>query len=209
MKILPYAQGSDEWLAARAGIATASCFAEVMATIKSGEAAERRNYRAKLVVERLTGKPVKGFTTKAMEQGTEREPFARKAYEVRTGNLVEQVGLCMHDTLEAGASPDGLVDDDGGVEIKCPELAAHLEYIKADAEPARYFWQIQGALWITGRQWWDFASWNPEFPENLQLVVRRVTRDEQSIGRLAAEVERFMQEVQAEAERLRNLPLAA
>lgn len=180
-----------------------------MATIKSGEAAERRNYRAKLVVERLTGKPVKGFTTKAMEQGTEREPFARQAYEVRTGNLVEQVGLCLHDDIECGASPDGLINDDGGLEIKCPELAAHLEHIKADTEPARYFWQIQGALWITGRQWWDFASWNPEFPENLQLVVRRVKRDDEAIAKLAAAVAKFMDEVRAEEQSIRNLPLAA
>lgn len=200
MIIIDHPQGSEEWLASRSGIATASCFADVMAVIKSGEAASRRNYRAKLVVERLTGKPVKGFVTKAMEQGTEREPLARVAYEAETGNSVSEVGLCRHDTLECGASPDGLIGDKGGLEIKCPELATHLEYLRLKTVPADYFWQVQGGLWITGREWWDFVSFNPDFPENLQLAVRRVQRDEDAIKRLSAEVARFMDEVRAEAD---------
>lgn len=200
MIIIDHPQGSEEWLASRSGIATASCFADVMAVIKSGEAASRRNYRAKLVVERLTGKPVKGFVTKAMEQGTEREPLARVAYEAETGNSVSEVGLCRHDTLECGASPDGLIGDKGGLEIKCPELATHLEYLRLKTVPAEYFWQVQGGLWITGREWWDFVSFNPDFPENLQLAVRRVQRDEDAMKRLSAEVARFMDEVRAEAD---------
>lgn len=200
MIIIDHPQGSEEWLASRSGIATASRFADVMAVIKSGEAASRRNYRAKLVVERLTGKPVKGFVTKAMEQGTEREPLARVAYEAETGNSVSEVGLCRHDTLECGASPDGLIGDKGGLEIKCPELATHLEYLRLKTVPAEYFWQVQGGLWITGREWWDFVSFNPDFPENLQLAVRRVQRDEDAIKRLSAEVARFMDEVRAEAD---------
>lgn len=200
MIIIDHPQGSEEWLASRSGIATASCFADVMAVIKSGEAASRRNYRAKLVVERLTGKPVKGFVTKAMEQGTEREPLARVAYEAETGNSVSEVGLCRHDTLECGASPDGLIGDKGGLEIKCPELATHLEYLRLKTVPVEYFWQVQGGLWITGREWWDFVSFNPDFPENLQLAVRRVQRDEDAIKRLSAEVARFMDEVRAEAD---------
>lgn len=209
MIVIDHPQGSDEWLASRSGIATASCFADVMAVIKSGEAAGRRNYRAKLVVERLTGKPVKGFVTKAMEQGTEREPLARIAYEAETGLSVSQVGLCRHDTLECGASPDGLIGDKGGLEIKCPELATHLEYLRLTGVPVEYFWQVQGALWITGREWWDFASFNPDFPERLQLSVRRVLRDETAISRLAAEVARFMDEVRDEAETLFAMPEAA
>lgn len=212
MKALEHEQGSDGWLAARAGIATASCFADIMATVKSGgEASDRKNYRARLVVERLTGKPVPTFQNSAMKQGQEREPFARNAYQVKTGNLVEEVGLCLHDELAAGASPDGLVDDDGGLEIKSPELAAHLRYLKLEkgCAPAEYFWQVQGGMWITGRAWWDFASWNPDFPENLQLTIRRVQRDEEAIKKLAAEVARFMDEVRAEEASVRALPLAA
>jgi hypothetical protein len=205
MRMIEHPQGSEEWLASRAGIATASCFADIMATIKTGEAASRRNYRAKLVVERLTGKAVRGFTTKAMEQGTEREPAARLAYEAETGASVLQVGLCLHDTLEAGASPDGLIAADGGLELKCPELATHLEYLKLKTEPPEYTWQIQGGMWITGRKWWDFASFNPDFPENLQLVVRRVMRNESAIDKLAGEVARFMDEVRAEEQAMRRL----
>jgi hypothetical protein len=208
VKILPHIQGSDEWLAARAGLATASCFADIMATLKSGgEAVERRNYRARLVVERLTGKPVSTYQNKSMQQGQEREPFARRAYEVKTANLVEEVGLCLHDELECGASPDGLIDDDGGLEIKCPELSAHLRYLKLEkgCPPPEYFWQVQGALWITGREYWDFASWNPDFPENLQLVIRRVARDKQAIDKLAGEVARFMDEVRGEVEAVSKL----
>lgn len=209
MKIIDFPQGTPEWLASRAGIATASEFSAIMARIKSGEAAERRNYRAKLVVERLTKKPILTFQSAAMKQGQEREPDARIAYMVRTGAVVDQVGLCRHDELEAGASPDGLISADGGLEIKCPELAAHLAYLRMKAEPQEYTWQIQGGMWITGRQWWDFVSYNPDFPEHLQLVVRRIRRDEAAIEQLAAEVAKFMDEVRAEEQQIRSLPVAA
>ena len=124
------AQGTPEWLLERAGLATASRFSDVLATIKSGEAAVRRSYRAELVVERLTGKPTEqGFVSQAMREGTEREPFARMEYEARTGFMVQEVGLIRHATIEAGASPDGLIDDsDGGLELKCPTAATHFGY---------------------------------------------------------------------------------
>jgi hypothetical protein len=202
-------QGSPEWLADRCGVASASRFAAIMATIKSGEAAERRNYRSDLLVERLTGKPLETFTTNAMKQGIEREPFARQAYESRTGNLVEQVGFCRHDVIQAGASPDGLIDEDGGIEIKCPERSAHLRYLQQDMEPPEYTWQIQGGMWITGRQWWEFVSWNPDFPEHLQLIVRRIKRNEEAIAKLATEVKKFLAEVDAEMERIQNMRQAA
>lgn len=197
---IQHPQGSAEWLAARAGIATASGFADIMAATKSGESASRRNYRAQLVVERLTGKPLPTYQSAAMRQGTEREPDARLAYMERTGAVVETVGFFRHDTIEAGASPDGLIDLAGGLEIKCPEPANHLAYLKLQAEPPEYTWQIQGNLWILEREWWDFVSYNPDFPPKLQLVVRRIPRDEKRIANLAANVERFMQEVMRETE---------
>lgn len=199
MRIIDCEQGAPEWHAARAGLATASCFADVLATIKTGEAAARRNYRVKLVVERLTGKALNGgFQSAAMLQGIEREPFAREAYEATTGRLVQEVGFIVADEYEAGCSPDGLIDDDGGLEIKCPELAAHLEYLRTPTEPAAYTPQIQGSMWITGRAYWDFVSFNPEFPASLQLVVRRVKRDEAYIAKLQAAVALFMREVREE-----------
>lgn len=202
-------QGTDEWRLARAGIATASRFSDVMAKIKTGEAASRKNYRTDLVVERLTGKPLESFTTAAMKQGIEREPFARMAYESRTGLIVREVGFFRHDTLEAGASPDGFADEWIGLEIKCPERSAHLSYLKQKAEPPEYTWQIQGQMWICDLQAVDFVSYNPDFPENLQLIVRRIRRDEQAIQQLAAEVAKFMDEVRAEETEVRSLPMAA
>jgi hypothetical protein len=202
-------QGTPEWFAARCGIATASCFGDVMATIKSGEAAVRRNYRAKLVVERLTGRPVQAsFESQEMKLGREREPFARAAYEALTGELVQQVGFAVHDHIEAGASPDGIVGS-VGIEIKCPSLATHLEYLKQKGEPPEYTWQIQGQMWICDLEAVDFVSYQPDFPEHLQLIVRRIKRDPAAIAKLAAEVEKFVAEVRAETEALRNLPLAA
>lgn len=209
MQIIRCAQGSPEWHLARCGVASASRFAAVMATIKTGEAAERRNYRTDLIVERLTGRPLDAFTTAAMKQGIEREPCARQAYESQTGNLVEEVGFCRLEALDAGASPDGLIDDDGGLEIKCPERSAHLRYLQQDMEPPEYTWQIQGGMWVTGRAWWDFVSFNPDFPEGLQLIVRRIKRNEEAIKKLAAEVEKFLCEVDAEVERVSRMRKAA
>lgn len=209
MKIIDCAQGTPEWLSARCGVPSASRFAAVMAKVKAGEAADRRNYRTDLVVERLTGRPLDGFTTAAMKQGIEREPFARMAYEAHTGNIVQEVGFCLHDELEAGASPDGLISSDGGLEIKCPERSAHLRYLQQEAEPPEYTWQIQGGMWVTGRAWWDFASYNPDFPESLQLIVRRIKRNEPAIKQLADEIAAFIEEVRAETTKVLNLKLAA
>lgn len=206
MRVIKCDQGSPEWHQARAGLATASCFADILATIKSGEAAARRNYRAKLVVERLTGKVVEsGFKSAAMQQGTEREPLARSAYEIATGNMVQEVGFMVDDMHQAGCSPDGLIGDDGLLEIKCPELAAHLDYLRIKSEPPAYTAQIQGQLWISGRQWCDFVSFNPDYPEHLQLIVRRIHRNEAQITSLQLAVAMFMQEVREEVESVQRL----
>lgn len=204
-RIVDCAQGTPEWLAARAGRATASCFSRILATIKSGEAAERRNYRAQLVCERLTGKPTESFQTQAMRDGVEREPIARELYEVKTGRLVEQVGFIVHDELMAGASPDGLVDDDGGIEIKAPLPATHLACLRMTTEPPEYRAQIQGCLWISGRKWFDFVSYSPDFPPHLQLVIRRVERDEKYITGLELAVRLFLDEVAAEVAELERM----
>ena len=206
MRIIECTQGSPEWHATRAGLATASCFADVLSTIKSGEAAARRNYRVKLVVERLTGKVLNGgFQSAAMLQGTEREPYAREAYEATTGRLVQEVGFIVDDMHQAGCSPDGLIDDDGGIEIKCPELATHLDYLRCPTEPPAYTPQIQGSMWLTGRQWWDFVSWTPDYPEPLRLVIRRVKRDEVYITKLHLAIALFMGEVREEVAAVRQL----
>lgn len=199
MIVFNHPQGSPEWHQVRAGFATASSFSKILATIKGGEAAERRNYRIKLVLERLTGRVVEsGFKSAAMIQGTEREPLARAAYEIKTGRLVQEVGFLFDEMHQAGASPDGLLDSDGALELKSPEPAAHLEYLRLQAAPALYMPQIQGQMWISGRKWCDFVSFNPDFPPHLQLVIRRVERDEKYITGLQLAVAIFMSEVREE-----------
>ena len=206
MRILQAEQRTPEWFAARLGKATASNFGNVLAAKTT---AAYRNYRVRLALERLTGKQEDVFQSDAMKQGTEREPLARIAYEALTGNLVEEVGFCLHDTLDCGASPDGLIDAVRGLEIKCPTPGKHCEYLRAKAEPPEYTAQIQGCMWITERTEWDFVSFCPEFPENAQLIVRTIKRDDAYIAKLAAAVEVFMAEVAAEVEAIRSFKNAA
>ena len=196
-------QGTQEWLLERAGCATASRFADVMATIKTGEAASRRGYRMQLVTERLTGDPVQGYTNAAMQWGTDTEPFARQAYEARTGIIVEQTGFVKHKGIPwCGASPDGRVEDDGLVEIKCPESTTHLEWLEGGKVPSKHIPQIQGQMWVDNRQWCDFVSFDPRFPEKLQLFIVRVQRDDAYIAGLEKQVKEFLVEVDEMVQRL-------
>jgi len=203
MRIITAEQGTDQWKQARVGIPSGSHFADIMA---KGTGATRANYLAAIALERVTGVREEIKTTFAMEQGTEREPIARLMYETHTGDLVEEIGFCMHDVLDAGVSPDGLVNNDGMTEYKCPQPKAHLEYMRLDKGkcPSKYRWQIQGQLWIAEREWCDFVSFSSDFPENAQLVVRRVYRDEQAIKELESEVIRFLDETEQEAEFIRQ-----
>jgi hypothetical protein len=192
------AQGSVEWLAERAGCATASRFKDVLAKIKTGEAADRRKYRVQIVTERLTGAPVETYTNTAMQHGTDTEPFARMAYEGRTGAFVDEVGFLKHPELVwCGGSPDGLIGDDGIIEIKCPYTSTvHVDTLQSGM-PSEHKAQCQGLLWITGRQWVDFVSFDPRMPEHLRVYVQRIARDEKYIETLAAEVCNFLGEVDA------------
>jgi hypothetical protein len=147
-------------------------------------------------VERLLNEPQAGYMNEAMQWGAEKEAEARMAYEARTGALVEETGFIHHSTLEwCGGSPDGLIDADGGLEIKCPyETAVHVETMMTKS-CAEHLPQIQGLMWITGRKWWDFVSYDPRMPKGVELYVQRVDRDEKFIAVLAQEVEAFLGEV--------------
>jgi predicted phage-related endonuclease len=200
MRLSGHPQGSPEWLADRVGLATASRAGDLTATIKSGEAAARRDYRWELICEQLTGEAQPGgFISEAMQRGTDMEPLARSAYEVRTGSLVMEAGFASHDTIAAGASVDGQIDDwTGLVEIKCPKTATHIRYLRAGAVPPLYIPQITHQAWITNAAWVDFVSFDDRLPEHLRLFVVRWHRDDDAIAAHAAAVMDFLGEVQDE-----------
>ena len=197
-------QGSDAWHQLRLGKVTASRVSDVMAKIKTGESASRKNYRAELVVQRLTGLPSESFTNAAMEWGTATEPMARIAYEIAKEVLVEQVGFIDHPTIAMfGCSPDGLAHD-GMIEIKCPNSATHIEYLTDNKAPAKYINQMQCQMAVTGRKWCDFVSFDPRLPEDLQLFVVRVERDQKYIDSMEVEVVEFLTEVEGMVNQLKE-----
>ena len=186
-------QGSQEWLALRAGKVTASKVSDVMSAITT---AGYRNYLADLVVERLTGNKTESFTNAAMQWGVDQEPLARAEYEVKTGSFVDQIAFVEHPTIvNLGCSPDGLVGDDGLIEIKCPNTATHIDYVMQDKVPTKYIPQIQCQLAVTGRKWCDFVSFDPRLPDGLQILIVRLERDDEYIEKLEARVVKFLDEV--------------
>ena len=188
-------QRTEEWFAARLGKVTASRVADVLAKIKSGESASRKNYKMELVVQRLTNKVGESFTNAAMEWGTEQEPFARMAYEAHTGTFVKEEGFVDHPTIEGfGCSPDGIVGE-GLIEIKCPNTANHIETVLESKAPSKYIPQMQCQMACTGAKWCDFVSFDPRVPEDLQLFVVRVERDQEYIDSMEVEVKQFLSEV--------------
>lgn len=189
-------QGSPEWFAARLGKVTASKVADVMATTKSGPAASRQNYMMELLCQRLTGRIEEGFTNAAMQRGSELEPVARSAYEARNGLFVTEVGLIDHPTLEGfAASPDGLVGDDGLIEIKCPNTATHVAFLRTGKPDGKYVWQMQAQMACTGRAWCDFVSFDDRLPEPLQFASVRIMRDDDKIADMLAGVAAFLKEL--------------
>jgi putative phage-type endonuclease len=191
-------QGSDEWKQLRLGKVTASRVADVMALTKSGAVSrDRANYAAQLIAERLTGVVAESYVNAAMQHGTDTEPEARNAYCFYSGWDVQEVAFVRHPTIfEAGCSPDGLVGDDGLVEIKCPNTATHLDTLLGQATPAKYIDQIQFQLACTGRAWCDLVSYDNRLPERMRLFVRRVARDDKRIAELEAEAEAFLQDIE-------------
>ena len=189
-------QGTEEWFTIRIGKVTASRVADVIAKTKTGYSASRDNYMAQLICERLTGLKGESFTNAAMQHGTDTEPLARAAYEALKDVLVDEVGFVPHPTIEmAGASPDGLVGDDGLLEIKCPNTATHIETLISKVVPGKYNTQMQFQMACTGRQWCDFVSFDNRLPEMFQLFVTRVPRDEVFIRLIESEIVQFIAEL--------------
>jgi putative phage-type endonuclease len=198
-------QGSEEWKLARCGSLGASRLADAVARTKTGYGASRANLMAELLVERLTGIPTEGFVSSAMQWGTEKEPDARAAYEFRSDVEVAQVGIVPHPTIVGThASPDGLVGDDGLIEIKCPGTATHVETLLGDEIPGKYVTQMQWQMACTGRAWCDFVSFDPRMPESMSLFVKRVQRDDVRIAELELEARKFLAELDAKVSDLRT-----
>ena len=209
LNIIECSQGSSEWFKARLGFLGASRVADALRQPKRKgveELASRRNMRLELAIERITGKPTEHFVSIWMESGIETEPLARAAYELRNSIETEQVGFVLHPSIQwAGCSPDGLVGADGLVEFKCPKLTTHGQYLLDDCVPEEYIPQMMWQMaCCPGRQWNDFVSYCPEFPEPLNLFEFRLMRDDQLIAEMEAEAVKFLSEVETTEKKLRR-----
>jgi len=182
-------QRSDEWQKLRCGVATASCFDRIITPATGKPSASAVAYRRELLAEWLTGQPVSIKESGWMQRGTEMEPEARAFYEFEADAEVTEAGFVFLDERRLiGCSPDGLVGDDGLVEIKCPAPHTHVGYLIDAKLPTAYIPQVQGALWVTGRRWCDFISYHPE----MEPLIVRVKRDEGYIAKMAMLIEAFV-----------------
>lgn len=198
-------QGTDEWLAERAGKVTASALSNVM---MAKTTAGYQNYMAQMICERLTGKPVDTFKSAAMEHGNETEPQARAFYELESGNDVSECGFVQHPKLEmSGASPDGLIGSEGLVEIKCPQPSKHIKNLMGGNIDKSYTLQMQWQMACTQRLWCDFVSFNPSFPDHLQIHIQRVQYDAEVVKEITEAVTKFLAEVEVKMRALTDRAL--
>ena len=218
MKFIQCFQGSEAWLAARAGAITASRFSDAISTLKkaSGDkkpgdptgAAEK--YAGDIAIERISGRPY-GEPPKAwvLDRGHEMEARARVAYETRYGLMAEESGVVKTDDDWFGYSTDGLVGDDGLIEVKCPVDTQKIKAMFETGDIDEYVHQIQGGMWITGRKWCDFVSFDPRFPLHLQLFVTRIHRDDAAIAGMEMDVISFLDDVDHMVKQLNSMKAAA
>ena len=198
-------QRSAEWFEARRGKVTASRVVDIMRGKKGAYLKARETYMRQLLSERLTGEVADGYESYAMKIGIEFEPLARMAYEAEYGLPVEETGFIDHPTIKGfGASPDGLVGDDGGLEIKCPNSLTHLSVILDDEIADDHMAQMQVGIMCSGRGWWEYVNYDHRMPDNLALFVRRVEIDEAKVAEIEADVMSFLAELDAREAELRE-----
>ena len=204
MKIIDCIQGAPEWHAARCGRVTGSRIADIMRQTKSGPSKMRQTYAGEIVAERLSGfQDSNGFTSAAMQWGKDNEPKARELYAFMHDVTVTPIGFVLHPIIDgAGASPDALAGEDGGIEIKCPTSANHIETLLGAPIDPDYMKQIDWSLACTGRKWWDFVSFDPRLPAEMQIHVVRVVRDPRRIAEIETQVRSFLREVDETVARL-------
>lgn len=198
MQVFDIEQGEAEWFQARLGIPTASKFSTVMA---KGEGKTRSEYMRKLAGEILTGEPAETFRNDHMERGNVMEDEARQTYAFLEGAEIIRVGFIRNGNK--GASPDSLVGANGGLEIKTALPHIQIDRLERNRLPPEHVAQVQGNLWLSEREWWDFVSYWPRLP----MLTVRVYRDEEYIKTMAGEINRFNDELAALVERIRRYGL--
>lgn len=199
MRIIDCEQNTPDWFKWRVGIPTASNFDKIV-TSKGEPSKQRTKYMYQLAGERITGKMEETYKNANMQRGIEMESEARQVYELINNVEILKVGLCIEEgeTVYA-ASPDGLVGKDGLIEIKCPQITTHVEYLLKTELPTEYFQQVQGQLLVTNRKWNDFISYYP----GMKPLIVRVQRDEKFIKALKIELEVFCKELNQLIERIK------
>lgn len=198
MPLVDVDQQTPEWLLMRTGMVTASRVADVIKKRKNGEneLKKRADYRTEVISEILTGRAAEHYVTPAMEWGIEHEAEARATYELRLDREVTPVGFAIHDRIPRfGASPDGLIGEDGCVEFKCPTTATHIEWMIAGVVPEEHKPQMDAEMSCANRKWCDFVSFDPRLPKKLQMFVRPYLRDEVRIAAMEEEVLKFLEEI--------------
>ena len=197
VQVLKAEQGTQEWLDARLGRPSASQFSKFVTTAGK-PSASADDYINELIAERITGEREPIYVNEWMQRGTELEPRARETYEFIYDVDVQEVGFILDDSGEFGCSPDGLIGEDGGVEFKCPSPKNHIAWSRKGKCPSKHYAQVQGCLYITGREWWDFMSYHPD----MKPFIVRVERDEEFIAKLAEQISLAVEEIKSE---VRNL----
>lgn len=200
-------QRSAAWFHARAGKVTASRACDFLAKTKSGYSTSRKNYLVQLVAEQLTGQPQEdGYVSPAMQRGLDLEAQAFATYEAATGHMPQRVGFLQHNDLPIGSSPDGVIGDfDGVLELKVPNPATHLGYVRAGVLPANYLPQVSHHLFVSGAAYCDFMSYGPDFPDHLQVFLLRVYRSQVDLVTYEKELRVFLAEVNTELEAIRTM----
>jgi putative phage-type endonuclease len=189
-------QGSDEWHELRRGVVTASRFKDVMSKGRGAEPSKTRlSYMMELAAEILTDEINHLEPNKYMIWGTETEPRAKANYEINNDVDVKEVTFIKHGSLNCGVSPDGLIGSDGGLEIKCPKTTTQLETYLSGKMPSQHKSQVQGCLWVSEREWWDFVSYDPRINAEAEYFQVRVYRDEDYIKSLEEGVKEFNEQL--------------
>jgi len=207
MRIVSCEQGSEIWQKSRIGLITASKFRDATETLKNGNpTAKSTLYAAQVAIERISGQPCnEGYNSWQMQRGQAKEPMGRMEYEVATGNIASESGVCISDDSLFGYSSDGLVGDDGLIEIKSIVSAIGVLEMWRDGDISEYMHQIQGGMWITGRKWCDFVMYCPQLePIGKQMFIKRVDRDESFIEDMDQKLFRFAAIVKTNELILRN-----